>query len=391
MRRDELKQPLQKRSFATRLWAKRPSALACAYSVVLASFMGGGYYLTKQPMPFAGEPIVVAAIPPAQPEEVKVASVETLPESSPEETASIDEAPAPKAAYTVEEPVEQQTYQQDAAIFVSPKLPLTKAPINGLVELTAMGPLPKIGGGKKPSDAYARRVPLGVIHSDSPKIVIILGGMGLNEKLTAQATKDLPADVSFAFAPYGENLQRQVDKARSQGHEVLLQLPLEPVGYPASNPGPKTLLADADPAENQESLYWHMSRFTGYTGIVTYMGGRFLSSQPATKTLLLEMRKRGLLFIEDGTLPLSASTEIGKTIQLPVERGQTVIDADPNPDSINTALNLLEEEARTNGIAIGTGSGLDITIKTLAEWTKTAADRGVILVPANAAFKGRLG
>jgi uncharacterized protein len=391
MRRDELKQPLQKRSLSQRLWAKRPGALTCAYSLVLAGFLGGGTYLVKQPLPFAGEPLVVAAIPPAEPEEIKAAAIETLPESSPEETASIDEAPPPKVKYTIDEPVEQQIYQQDAAIFVSPKLPLTKAPITGLVELTELGPLPKIGGGKKPSEAYARRVPLGVIHSDSPKIVIILGGMGLNEKLTSQAIKELPADVSFAFAPYGENLQKQVNKARSQGHEVLLQLPLEPVGYPASNPGPKTLLADADPAENQDALYWHMSRFTGYTGVLTYMGGRFLSSQPATKTLLLEMRKRGLLFMEDGTLPLSASTEIGKSIQLPVQRGQTVIDADPNPDSINSALNLLEEEARTNGIAIGTGSGLDVTIKTLAEWTKSAADRGVILVPANAAFKGRLG
>jgi uncharacterized protein len=391
MRRDELKQPLHKRSLSQRLWAKRPSALFSAYSLAIIGLVGGTVFLVKQPMPFAGEPMVAMAIPPAQPEEIKVAAIETLPESSPEETASIDEAPVEKATVKVEEPVEQQTYQQDAVIFVSPKVPLTKAPITGLVELIEQGPLPKIGGGQKPSDAYARRVPMGIIHSDSPKIVIILGGMGLNEKLTAAAIKELPADISFAFAPYGNNLQAQVNKARAQGHEVLLQLPLEPVGYPASNPGPKTLLADADAAENLDSLYWHMSRFTGYTGIVTYMGGRFLSSQSATKSLLLEMRKRGLLFIEDGTLPLSASTEVGKSLQFPVQRGQTVIDADANPESINSALNLLEEEARTNGTAIGIGSGLDVTIKTLAEWAKSAAERGVILVPANAAFKGRMG
>jgi uncharacterized protein len=391
MRRDELKQPLQKRSLGKRLWAKRPQALTCAFAFVLAGFVGGGTYITRLPQPFAGEPIVVVVIPPAQPEEIKAAAVETLPESSPEETASIDEASQEKVTVTVEDAVEQQSYQQDATIFVSPKVPLTKAPITGLVELLDVGPLPKIGAGKKPSEAYARRVPLGIIHSDSPKIVIILGGMGLNEKLTASAIKELPADVSFAFAPYGNNLQAQVNKARAQGHEVLLQLPLEPVGYPANNPGPKTLLADADAAENQDSLYWHMSRFTGYTGILTYMGGRYLASQKATKTLLLEMRKRGLLFIEDGTLPLSASSEVAKSLQLNVQRGQTVIDADANADSINSALNLLEEEARTNGVAIGTGSGLEITIKTLAEWVKSAADRGVILVPANAAFKGRMG
>jgi uncharacterized protein len=380
MRRDELKQPLHKRSLSQRLWAKRPGALTCAYALAITAFVAGGTWLAKQPLPFAGEPILVFAVPSV--EEIKTASVEPLPET---------EAPPEKVTVTVEPPVEQQTYQQDATIFVSPKMPLTKAPVAAITEANAIGPLPRISNGKKPADVYARNVSLNVIHSDSPKIVIILGGMGLNEKLTASAIKELPGDVTLAFAPYGNNLQAQVDKARSQGHEVLLQLPLEPVGYPASNPGPKTLLTDASEADNLSALYWHMSRFAGYTGIVNYMGGRYLASAPAVKPLLLELRKRGLLFIEDGSLPLSASEDTAKSIQFPLRRAQTVIDTDPNADSIATALGLLEEEAKTNGIAIGTGSGLDITIKTVSDWVKAAADRGVIIIPASAAFKGRIG
>lgn len=387
MRRDDLKQPLHKRSLSQRLWGKRPSALTCAYAVSLVSLIAGSVWAIKQPMPFAGEPIVMVAVPLA--EEVKTASVEPLPEEASVET--IDDAPFEKATVTIEPPVEQQSYQQDATIFVSSKLPLTKAPQDNVTEVNAIGPLPRIGGGKKPSEVYARTTPLGIIHSDAPKIVIILGGMGLNEKLTSSAIKELPADVSMAFAPYGNNLQAQVDKARSQGHEVLLQLPLEPVGYPANNPGPKTLLTDSDPAENRDALYWHMSRFAGYTGIINYMGGRYLSSSAAVKPLLMELRKRGLLFIEDGSLPLSATEDAAKSIQYQVRRSQTVIDTNPDAESINNALNLLEEEARTNGMAIATGSGLDVTIKTVSEWAKSAADRGVILVPASAAFKGRLG
>jgi uncharacterized protein len=354
--------------------------LTCAYALAITAFVAGGTWLAKQPLPFAGEPILVFALPPA--EEIKTATVEPLPET---------EAPPEKVTVTVEPPVEQQTYQQDATIFVSPKMPLTKAPVAAITEANAIGPLPRISNGKKPAEVYARNVPLGIIHSDSPKIVIILGGMGLNEKLTASAIKELPGDVTLAFAPYGNNLQAQVDKARSQGHEVLLQLPLEPVGYPASNPGPKTLLADGIESENMDALYWHMSRFAGYTGIVNYMGGRYLASAPAVKPLLLELRKRGLLFIEDGSLPLSASEETAKSLQFQVRRAQTVIDTDPNADSITTALGLLEEEAKTNGVAIGTGSGLDITIKTVSDWVKAAADRGVIIIPASAAFKGRMG
>lgn len=389
MPRNELKQPLHQRRLSQRIWQRRPHALSTAYVAVLAGFLSGGYWLTKQPMPFAGEPVITLNVAPV--EEIKTASVEPLPDAAPTESIESEPVPAEPSAKIVE-PIEQHNYQQDATIYVSSKQPLAKAPAMGAVEAASIGPLPRITQtGKKPSDIYARPVPMGLVHSEAPKIVIILGGMGLNEKLSTKASKDLPGDITLAFAPYGDNLQAQVDRARANGHEVLLQLPLEPVGYPATNPGPKTLLADGPDATNQESLQWHMSRFTGYTGIVNYMGGRFLSSATAIKPMLTELRKRGILFMEDGSLPLSATDGVAKSMNMAVRHANSVIDLDANPVSISAALNLLEEEAKTNGIAIGTGTGLQTTIDAVNEWAKTAGDRGVVIMPASAAFKGRLG
>ncbi len=390
MPRDELKQPLHQRRLSQRIWERRPRALTSSYVLVIATFIAGGYWLVKQPMPFAGEPVITLNIPAL--EEIKTASVEPLPEPAPQTEAVEEEPVSPKPVARIVEPVEQQNYQQDATIYVSTTQPLTKAPATGFVEASAAGALPKINAnGKKPSEIYARPVPMGLIHSEAPKIIIILGGMGLNEKLSAKAAKDLPGDITLAFAPYGDNLQAQVNRARASGHEVLLQLPLEPVGFPATNPGPKTLLADGPEAANLESLQWHLSRFTGYTGVVNYMGGRFLSSAPAIKPMLTELRKRGILFLEDGSLPLSATDGVAKAINMQVRHANSVIDLDSNATSISAALNLLEEEAKTNGMAIGTGTGLETTIEAVSEWAKTAADRGIVIMPASAAFKGRLG
>ncbi len=52
----------------------------------------------------------------------------------------------------------------------------------------------------------------------------------------------------------------------------MLHLPMEPFGYPAEDPGPRTLLASAGEQDNHESLQWHLSRFSGYTGVVNYLG-----------------------------------------------------------------------------------------------------------------------
>jgi polysaccharide deacetylase 2 family uncharacterized protein YibQ len=359
-----------------------------AYGLVLTGFAAGSWWLAKQPLPFAGEPIVIAAVPPV--EEEKTAAIDKAP---PVEIVQVDQDPAPAPPKTkTQDPQLDIAMSQDSEVFTNPHQSLVKAPIAGLVENTDQGPLPKIGlGGKKPADAYARTVSANAVHSDAPKIAIILGGMGLNDKLTARADRDLPGDITFAFAPYGPNLQDQVNKAREQGHEILLQLPLEPVGFPASDPGPKTLLADADEPTNIQNLQWHMSRFTGYAGVVNYMGGRFMAAPTAVKPMLTELKKRGLYFIEDGSLPLSSTDDVAQAVHQQVRHADVVIDAAPDAQSITDALNKLEEQARSQGFAMGTGSGLAVTVDTVRDWARAARDRGIILVPATAAFKGRLG
>jgi uncharacterized protein len=388
MPRDELKQPLRRRSVTERLWARRPSLLAVASTLVIFGYIGGGAALTRMPHPLAGEPIIVALIPPAEMLKSPVADEAAFPEESadPVETATTGAEQNSEAA---EEPPVQS---QEVIIESVASRPLRPAPVPTLTQMSNSGMIPRIGpGNQKPSDVYARSVSLSVIHSDAPKIAIVLGGMGLNDKLTAQAVNELPGDVTLAFAPYGEALQAQVDKARARGHEVMLQVPMEPVGYPTNNPGPKTLLADASAEDNIASLHWHMSRFHGYTGISNYLGGRMLQSAPALKPVLAELQKRGLLYLEDSATALTASQEIAKAIKLPQRRAQIVIDAEANPQSIAAALELLEAEARTNGFAVGTGSGLAVTTEAVKEWAAGLRARGVILVPISAVYKSRLG
>jgi uncharacterized protein len=421
MRRDDLNIPLQRKSLVQRIWSKRPSALACAYGVSLIAFVAAGAYAWRTPLPFAGEPIVMSAIP--APEEIITASIEPVPpvaeaaeETVPEETNATEEfdaamsgaAPEVPQADTeqvgteqvgrkrvilkVEDVPRQDTYKEASGnIIMSSRRPLPAAPIQAIAQITPDGILPIVNSGKRASSLYARNIPMGIIHSEAPKIVIVLGGMGISPKLTQRAIKELPADVTLAFAPYGDNLQNMVNDARREGHEVFLQVPLEPIGYPATNPGPKTLLAESDEKENIEALHWHMSRFAGYAGVINYMGGKFLMTESSSKVLLRELRKRGLLFVEDGSVGNSVVQAVADSMTSKAKRADTVIDADPSSDAILAALKRLEKDAEQNGVAIGTGSGLAITIDTLRDWAKDAAERGIVIIPMSASYKGRLG
>lgn len=382
MPRDELRQPLRRRSRAERLWARRPNALTAASVVALAVFGAGGLWLARQPHPFAGEPVVTAAIPPA--EQLSTASTD------PAQPAETETEPADEEQVAEEAPPE--AVSEEAIIVVASRRPLKAAPISAVTEKSDDGPLPKIASnGRTPADVYAQITPMGIMASERPKIAIVLGGMGLNMKLTARAIKDLPGDVTLAFAPYGSDLQSQVNRARAEGHEVMLQLPMEPMGYPANDPGPNTLLAEAPGEENLASLRWNISRFAGYTGIVNYMGGRYLSAPPGMQPVFAEMKKRGLLFLEDASLAMSATRAVAQATGLRARHAEVTIDADPDPAKIREALAALEEQARLNGIAIGTGTGLSVTIETVGEWAKELEKKGFVLVPASAAFQGFMG
>ena len=77
---------------------------------------------------------------------------------------------------------------------------------------------------------------------DAPRIAIVIEGLGIGANSTAEALAKLPAAVTFAFSPYGTDLERWVARARGEGHEVLLQVGMEPFDYPDNDPGPQTLL-----------------------------------------------------------------------------------------------------------------------------------------------------
>lgn len=387
MRRDEFRQPLKRRSLRERLWAKRPSALQLASCAAALSMLGAAAWIARMPNPYGGEPVVMVAIPP--PEEIKTAST-----AAPEEIAQENQAdeaenrtPAPPAEIEIEP---EQTVDTGTSIIVSTRRALPPAPIASVTEEGPHGPLPVIGrGNKRPSEVYARSVPAGITMSDAPKIAIVLGGMGLNAELTHKAIAELPGDVTFAFAPYGDDPQPLVNKARKNGHEIVLQIPMEPVGYPAFNPGPKTLLTSAGKNANLDALTWHMSRFAGYAAIMNYMGGKLLTEPQALQPILSEIRRRGLIYLDDGTAGRSLAGQVAKTVGLKLRTGHKVIDASANPQHIAAVLTELEAEARVNGYAIGTGAGLEVTIDAVAHWAKSLSDRGILLVPLSATFKGR--
>ncbi len=257
-----------------------------------------------------------------------------------------------------------------------------------LAERGPHGALPRISDdGRSPARHYARSAP--GLAADQPKIAVVLGGMGLSVSASEDAIRRLPGGVTMAFAPYGRDLPRIAANAAQDGHEIMLQVPLEPFDYPDNDPGPHTLLSNLPERQNLDRLHWVMSRFMGYTGLASYMGARFSASERALEPVLKEVRDRGLLMFDDGTAPQSRIESISDRLGLPATRADVVLDAVPRRDDIDRALRELEEIALNRGYAVGSLSALPVSVQALEAWTDRLDERGIALVPLTSiVFRG---
>jgi polysaccharide deacetylase 2 family uncharacterized protein YibQ len=187
--------------------------------------------------------------------------------------------------------------------------------------------------------------------------------------------------------PYGGELPRWVARARGAGHEVLLQIPMEPFDYPDNDPGPQTLTAAAPKDQNIDRLHFFLSRAPGYIGVANFMGARFTANEDALSAVLAETGKRGLLFVDDGSSPRSQVQKAAAKTKAPFLKSDLVIDAKAEWADIDAALVKLEAIAAEKGVAVATASALPVTIERIARWSKTLEARGIRLVPVSVAFQ----
>jgi len=253
--------------------------------------------------------------------------------------------------------------------------PLPAAPVAGLTAPGPGGLLPVIGkDGKTPFQAYARPFK----DTGKPRIGLVIGGLGLNAAATRAAIERLPPEVTLSFVPYAEGLQGWIDLARADGHEVMLEIPMEPLDYPNNDPGPYTLMAAARPEETVKRLEWLLSRATGYFAVTNYLGGRFLTSDSGMGAFTGALKARGLGFIDDGTAARRPAPG------LPRASADAVVDEQLSAEAVDRQLLALEAAALQRGQAMGSGFAYPLTVDLVIRWAQGLQGRGYQLAPASA-------
>ncbi len=259
----------------------------------------------------------------------------------------------------------------DSALVVDP----------ALIENTPAGPLPRIAvNGMTPMRAYAP----GMVNGEQPRIAIVVGGLGISAEATEAALKELPSGVTLAFAPYAADVQHWVAQARKQGHEILLEIPMEPYGLPTSDLGQYTLRSSAAENANTERIVWALTRFSGYAGATNLLGSRFLADPDALGPVLKFLSRRGLMFFDNGAAMHSVVPDVATRVHIPFLQSDEAIDKTQTATEIDHRLSALESMAHSHGKASGSAQVSSLTVERLRSWAEGLSGRGFVLAPASA-------
>jgi uncharacterized protein len=265
--------------------------------------------------------------------------------------------------------------------------PLPRAPFAGLTEPGPNGPLPIVASnGRTPAQAYARPF---TVQANKPMVAIIIGGLGFNARATTQAIEELPPEITLSFVPYAADLQGWIDRARARGHEVMLELPMEPFDPDADDTGPQALLASAPSQQNMQRLDQLLSRGAGYFGVTNYQGARFATSAQATQPVVQALRRRGLVFVSSGIGQRTALSVEAQRAGLPITAADRIVDARREAEAIDEQLLNLEALALQNQSAIGAGFAYPVTMEQVGSWARELNTRSYQLAPVSAVLNAR--
>jgi len=252
--------------------------------------------------------------------------------------------------------------------------PLPAGPANDLLRNSPNGPLPIVAGARQARTVYARPF---TVEGNPPRIAVVVTGLGLSRESTEAAISKLPPEITLSFSPYAGNLDNWIKRARASGHEVLIDLPLEPPNYPVHDAGPLSILTRHGPAEAVAHLDAILARTTSYVGVAGALRSP-VAAKEQWAPMLRDLKNRGLLFVGDGLVGVpDADVPASLSVSL-------VADETPFRLAIDTRLGRLLAAAQRDGSALAYVSARPVTLERLLAWLASFPQRGVSLAPVSA-------
>lgn len=216
---------------------------------------------------------------------------------------------------------------------------------------------------------------------NKPVVSLIIGGLGTSYRQTISTIDELPPEVTLSFVPTASN--ELLRYARKKGHEILLEVPMEPLDRGRARPHRDMLLSNS-PAEDNVLRLTSLLRGRGELyGVITHKGDKFIRAEESIPAILEHLHDKGLAFFQHTTLESDGFEAAALALNMTFAAGQENIDTEIRASTIEAKLFKLETQSLDEGVAFGTGFAYPQTVDIVSRWSRSLKEKGILLAPAS--------
>ena len=201
-------------------------------------------------------------------------------------------------------------------------------------------------------------------EKDLPQVSIIIDDLG-NSFEADKKIAQIDAELTLAVLPFREDTKKSLDFFADK-QEIILHLPLEPSNQ--SQREENMLTVDMSQEEIIENFHLALDEMRPYvSGINNHKGSHFTSSREAMETLLREVKKEEMFFVDSFTIASSIAFSLSKEMGVETARRDVFLDGQRDTEYIKARLYETVSLAESRGQAIAIGHVFPETIEVLQD------------------------
>ena len=204
-----------------------------------------------------------------------------------------------------------------------------------------------------------------------PGVILIIDDLG-GDKEAIDRLLRIKQPLNLAVLPHLPHSRYAARAAYRGGKDVILHLPMEPKyssGYTADDAGEGVLLLGFSIDQIREELRRNIMAVPNLAGVNNHMGSKFMENEEPVRTVMKELKARGLYFVDSLTTSDSRGYSVAKQLGVKTLKRDVFIDQSERGKEYTLAqLDRLVRIAEKNGMAVGIGHPYPETIDVLAEY-----------------------
>ena len=211
------------------------------------------------------------------------------------------------------------------------------------------------------------------------RAAIVIDDLGAN-LLAAQRLLAFKQDLTFSILPHQKHSADVAQLIHAEQREILLHLPMEPLGYPVVSPGRGALLASMTAERIQQTIDGDLASVPFAVGANNHTGSRLTAQAGQMQAVLRHLQQRQLFFIDSRTTDETVAYAVARKIGVKSAQRKVFLDVKPGVDFARRQLAQLASLAEQGQPAIAIGHPKEDTLRALEEMLPEFERRGIRIV-----------